>query len=98
MGLFDKFKKKNKQITFIENAGGVIITKSVYEGTSKLKWFFREESVNPSDNGWRAIGDHDTQEYLDNPENSIVVDFNTLANIEPAARDMADSFVWDTEG
>ena len=59
------FKKKNKQITFIENAGGVIITKSIYEGTSKLKWFFREESVNPSDNGWRAIGDNDTQEYLD---------------------------------
>ena len=49
-----------------------------------MKWFFREESVNPSDNGWRAIGDNDTQEYLDNPENSIVVDFNTLANIEPA--------------
>lgn len=78
------FKKKNKQITFIENAGGMIITKSIYEGTSKLKGFFREESVNPSDNGWRAIGDNDTQEYLNNPENSIVVDFNTLANIEPA--------------
>lgn len=65
MGLFDKFKKKNKQITFIENAGGVIITKSIYEGTSKLKWLFREASVNPSDNGWRAIGDTDTQEYID---------------------------------
>ena len=84
MGLFDKFKKKNKQITFIENAGGVIITKSIYEGTSKLKWLFREASVNPSDNGWRAIGDTDTQEYIDNPENSMVIDFNTLANIEPA--------------
>lgn len=32
MGFF-----KNKQITFIENTGGVIITKSIYEGTSKLK-------------------------------------------------------------
>ena len=84
MRLFDKFKNKNTKITFIENAGGVIITKSIYQGTSKLKWLFREESVNPSDNGWRAIGDNDTQEYLNNPENSIVVDFNTLANIEPA--------------
>ena len=78
------FILQSTQITFIENAGGMIITKSIYEGTSKLKWFFREESVNPSDNGWRAIGDNDTQEYLNNPENSIVVDFNTLANIEPA--------------
>ena len=79
MGLFRK-----KKISFIENAGGVIITKSIYQGTSKLKWFFKEKSVNSSDNGWRAIGDNDTQEYLDNPENSMVVDFNTLANIEPA--------------
>ena len=61
MGLF---KKKNA--VFIENAGGVIITKSIYQGTSKLKWFFREESVNPADNGWRAIGDKDTQEYINN--------------------------------
>ncbi|MDO4480674.1 MAG: DUF2185 domain-containing protein [Erysipelotrichaceae bacterium] len=84
MGLFDKLKKKNTNVTFIEIAGGVIITKSIYQRTSKLKWLFREESVNPSDNGWRAIGDNDTQEYIDNPENSMIVDFNTLANIEPA--------------
>lgn len=90
MRLFDKFKNKNTKITFIKNAGGVIITKSIYQGTSKLKWLFREESVNPSDNGWRAIGDNDTQEYLDNPENSMVVDFNTLANIEPAVLSVYD--------
>jgi hypothetical protein len=78
------FKKKHAKNAFIENAGGVIITKSIYQGTSKVKWLFREESANSSDNGWRAIGDNDTQEYLDNPENSIIVDFNTLANIEPA--------------
>lgn len=81
---------KKKRAVFIENAGGVIITKSIYQGTSKLKWFFREESVNPSDNGWRAIGDNDTQEYLNNPENSMVVDFNTLANIEPAVLSVYD--------
>ena len=85
MGLF-----KKKRAVFIENAGGVIITKSIYQGTSKLKWFFREESVNPSDNAWRAIGDNDTQEYLNNPENSMVVDFNTLANIEPAVLSVYD--------
>ena len=33
MRLFDKFKNKNTKITFIENAGGVIITKSIYQGT-----------------------------------------------------------------
>lgn len=82
------FKKKKN--VFIENAGGVIITKSIYEGTSKLKWLFREESVNPSDNGWRAIGDKDTQEYINNLDNSMVVDFNTLATIEPAVLSVYD--------
>lgn len=82
MGLFKK--KGEEKVTFIKNAGGSIITKSLNEGKSKLKWLFREESANPVDNGWRALGDTDTQEYIDNPDNSLVVDFNTLATIEPA--------------
>ena len=69
MGLFDKLKKKNTNVTFIENAGGVIITKSIYQRTSKLKWLFREESVNPSDNGWRAIGDNDEYSTVAEPPN-----------------------------
>lgn len=81
---------RRKKDCFIENAGGTIITKSIYKGTSKLKWFFREESVNPSDNGWRAIGDHDTQEYLDDSDHAMVVDFNTLARIEPAVLSVYD--------
>ncbi len=49
-----------------------------------MKWIFREESVNPSDNGWRAIGDTDTQEYINTPGNNLVVDFDRLVEIEPA--------------
>ena len=77
MGLF---KKKNA--VFIENAGGVIITKSIYQGTSKLKWFFREESVNPADNGWRAIGDKDTQEYINNTAVLSVYDMPVGTDLE----------------
>lgn len=87
MGLFDIFKKENKEnkkAIFISNAGGMIITKSLLEGKSKLKWIFRENSTNAADNGWRAIGDTDTQEYINNSKNMTVVDFNTFANIEPA--------------
>ena len=66
------------------NLGGCIITRSLYEGTSKLKWIFREESVNEVDNGWRAIGDSDTEEYINTIGNNVVVDFDTLVQIEPA--------------
>lgn len=71
---------KNK----IKNAGGMIITKSLFEESSRLKWLYREEPQNEVDNGWRAIGNSDNQEYMDNPDNRIAVDFNTFVNIEPA--------------
>ena len=47
MKLFNK-----KEVPLIQNAGGAIITKSIYEGKSKLKWLFREEGANPADCGW----------------------------------------------
>lgn len=85
MGLFDKFKKaEEKELMKTHNLGGCIVTKSLYEGTSKLKWIFREEPVNPVDNGWRAIGDSDTEEYINTPGNNLVVDFDRLVEIEPA--------------
>ena len=84
MRLLDKFKKKETEPLKTHNLGGCIITKSLCEGTSKLKWIFREEGVNPADNGWRAIGDTDTEEYINTPGNNMVVDFDRLVEIEPA--------------
>lgn len=106
MGLFSRKKEEEKRPTaFLKNAGGMIVTKSLIEGKSKLKWLFREGGSNPTDNGWRAFGDTDTQEYIDNPENLIIVDFNTLANIEPAVLAIYDlpegadlEFCYDSTG
>ena len=85
MGLFGMFKKtEEKESLKTHNLGGCIVTRSLYEGTSNLKWIFREESANPVDNGWRALGDTDTEEYINVPENNLVVDFDRLVEIEPA--------------
>ena len=66
---------------YISGAGGTIVSKSILSGKAKLKWLFRDESE--YGNGWVAFGDTDTQEYVNNVENMEIVDFNTLANIEP---------------
>ncbi len=66
---------------YIRGAGGTIVTKSVLNGTSKLKWLFRQDSGHG--NGWVAFGDTDSQEYVNNADNMSIVDFNVLANIEP---------------
>lgn len=73
--------KKTELKQYITGAGGCIVSKSLLNGTTKLKWIFREE--NGFGNGWVAFGDKDSQEYLDNSDNLTIVDFNTLANIEP---------------
>lgn len=39
--------------------------------------------MNSVDNGWRAFGAEDTQEYIDDSSNLLVCCFNTLVNIEP---------------
>ncbi len=96
MGLFGKKKtEKQEQLEkqekteekqpemkeYIRGAGGTIVSKSVLNGTAKLKWLFRQESGHG--NGWIAFGDTDTQEYINDVNNMEIVDFNTLANIEP---------------
>lgn len=94
MGLFGKKKtekqeqpekteeKQPERKEYIRGAGGTIVSKSILSGASKLKWLFRQESDHG--NGWIAFGDTDSQEYVNDANNMAVVDFNTLANIEPA--------------
>ena len=87
MALFGKKKQEKPEEAqremkeYIKGAGGTIVSKSILDGTSKLKWLFREESEHG--NGWIAFGDRDTQEYVNDVKNMTIVDFNTLANIEP---------------
>ena len=90
MGMFDRLVPKKKQPPkpqqefrqYISGAGACIVSKSVLERRTALRWLFRED--NGIGNGWVAFGASDTQEYLDQAENLAVVDFNTLANVEPA--------------
>lgn len=73
------------RIEYISNAGGCVVTKNLYEGKGKLKWILREESTDPKvDTGWRFFSDIDDSDYINNPSNCLVCDFNVVANIEPA--------------
>lgn len=77
-----KQEMKKEMKVYIRGAGGTIVTRSILEGTSKLKWLFRQEGG--QGNGWVAFGDKDSQEYVNDPNNMAIVDFNILANMEPA--------------
>ena len=71
-------------VRFINNVGGCVVSKNILTQKGNVKWCVREEPVNKVDNGWRFFSDIDTEEYLSNPDNMSICDFNTVANIEPA--------------
>ena len=70
--------------TFIENAGAAIVSRKIVERTGNIKWLTREAPIAPQDTGWRILSDRDTDEYLADPANMTVVDFNDICDIEPA--------------
>lgn len=76
--------KEEKAIEFIENAGGCVVSKNILTGKGKTKWLIREQSVDKVDNGWRFFSDIDDDDFINNPDNLAICDFNTIANIEPA--------------
>lgn len=70
--------------TFITNAGAAIVSRKIVERTGNIKWLTREAPIAPQDTGWRILSDRDTDEYLADPANMTVVDFNDICDIEPA--------------
>ena len=70
--------------TFINNAGAAIVSRKIVERTGNIKWLTREAPIAPQDSGWRVLSDRDTDEYLADPANMTVVDFNDICDIEPA--------------
>lgn len=82
--------KNNKRTVFIEDAGACIVSKSILDGSGKVKWLLRENPADESDCGWRFFSDTDCDIYLSNPKNLSVVDFNQVASIEPALLSIYD--------
>jgi hypothetical protein len=47
-----------------------------------VKYMYREEPQFEADSGWRFFSGSETQEYVDNPSNSMFYDVNTIANYD----------------
>lgn len=64
--------------------GGSIVSKNIWEKRARIKWIFREKSVNDVDNGWRFLSEIDTDEYLADSKNMVVCSWEAVLDIEPA--------------
>lgn len=72
------------------NMGGSVVSKNILQKKGRLKWCFREQSVNNIDNGWRFLSEIDTEDYLADVSNMVVCDWGTIFELEPAIAPIFD--------
>lgn len=69
---------------FIPKAGACMVSTNVISGAGRVRWMMRVPSQAPVDNGWRIFSHIDTSEYLADPNNLQIADYNAACAIEPA--------------
>ena len=50
----------------------------------KIGFMYREKVTVKDDSGWRFLAGSETQEYIDDPTTSKIMEVNTVANYDPA--------------
>ncbi len=68
----------------VEDMGGCFATDKITVDGLKVGFMYREQPDNPLDSGWRFFSGTETQDYVDDPENTSIYEVNTIANYDKA--------------
>lgn len=63
--------------------------KITFEGM-KIGFMYREEPDNSSDSGWRFLSGTETQKYINDENNSQIIDIDQLTQLDEAVRPYLD--------
>jgi len=66
-----------------EGHGGCIATDRITVEGARVGYMVRDAPLNAVDSGWSFFAGDESQNYLDDPDNSGVYDVNTIANYDP---------------
>ncbi|MEN8120289.1 MAG: DUF2185 domain-containing protein [Bacteroidota bacterium] len=80
-----KFKLKPEEIKELTSLSGYsyVSDKITVEGM-QVGFMYREKPFDKDDSGWRFLSGTETEEYLDDTNNSMIFDVNTVANYDQA--------------
>ncbi len=80
-----KYKLDREKVErLIPPMGACIATDQITVEGVKVGFMYREELHSELDSGWRLFSGTETQEYLDDFDNSEIFDLNVIANYDPA--------------
>ncbi len=63
--------------------GACFATDHITVDGKKVGYMYREEPDRPEDSGWRFFSSEETQAYVDDLNNTMIYDVNTIANYDP---------------
>lgn len=66
----------------IPDCGYAFITDMITVDGKNVDYMYRENADHEGDSGWRFYGGGETQEYIDNPNNTSILSLNTIANYD----------------
>tara|TARA_B100000745_G_scaffold300260_1_gene253548 strand:- start:1236 stop:1994 length:759 start_codon:yes stop_codon:yes gene_type:complete len=67
----------------LPDIGFALATDKITVDGNRVDYMIREHSDREEDSGWIFYGGGETQEYIDDPNNTSVYSLNTLANYDP---------------
>lgn len=76
-----KLKKEDIKKVIVSIGGCYASDKITVEGLP-VKYMYREEGNFEKDSGWRFLAGTESQEYLDDSDNLMIYDVNTIANYD----------------
>lgn len=76
-------KEDIRELLKWDEPAACIATDRILVDGVKVGYMYREEPDNSSDSGWRFTAGDESEEYMDNPDNSGVYHLNTICNYDP---------------
>jgi hypothetical protein len=78
-----KFKlKANEIINLVPQMGGCFATDKITVDGMKVGYMYREETNEELDSGWRFFSGTESEEYIEDNNNTMIYDVNTIANYD----------------
>ena len=80
-----KFKLKPEEIKdLIPEMGSCLASDKITVEGLPVGFMYREQPEDENDTGWRFIAGNESQDYIDDPVNSMIFEVNVIANYDPA--------------
>ena len=68
--------------------GGLMVSKLITDEGKKPMFMYREKRTGREDSGWRIFSGAETDEYLENPENTGIYNPSTILKLDPSIQNL----------